>query len=255
MTKLNRGFNKETRETGFSSAPELPVHACAHHMKLLRLGKPLCIPNNFLQHSQADTAMPNCAYCFGDTRVATLAFITLTVLLGFRSCGITTAKFPGQAVTFRSSPTVFADTPMSGSAFTGILFDRPPRTMSSAAALLGLYCIIRAESQPVQRPTRVNCEFCNAKEMSGLGHQRTFALQRPMSALPPKADMCSALTHVCFGPKRTHAPQQIALKKDRQLRRSNRLATAQSCPALRLRPTSRARGAPLRAATVARSGA
>jgi hypothetical protein len=49
--------------------------------------------------------------------------------------------------------------------------------------------------------------------MSGLGHQRTFALQRPMSALPPKADMCSALTHVCFGPKRTHAPQQIALKK------------------------------------------
>jgi hypothetical protein len=46
MTKLNRRFNKETRETGFSSAPELPVHACGHHMKLLRLGKPLGIPKS-----------------------------------------------------------------------------------------------------------------------------------------------------------------------------------------------------------------
>jgi hypothetical protein len=26
---------------------------------------------------------------------------------------------------------------------------------------------------------------------------------RRMSALPPKADMCGALAHVCFGPKRT----------------------------------------------------
>jgi hypothetical protein len=25
-------------------------------------------------------------------------------------------------------------------------------------------------------------------------------VQTVMSALPPKADMCSALTHVCFGP-------------------------------------------------------
>jgi hypothetical protein len=36
---------------------------------------------------------------------------------------------------------------------------------------------------------------------------------------------------------------------------ASRSAAAQSCRALRLRPTSRARGAPLRAATVARSGA
>ena len=28
--------------------------------------------------------------------------------------------------------------------------------------------------------------------MSALGHKRTFALQNVMSALPPKADMCSA---------------------------------------------------------------
>src|SRR5215470_639377 len=37
--------------------------------------------------------------------------------------------------------------------------------------------------------------------MSALGHERTYAVQKAMSALPPKADMCSALGHVCFGPK------------------------------------------------------
>src|SRR5262245_44275706 len=55
--------------------------------------------------------------------------------------------------------------------------------------------------------------------MFALGHKRTYALQKimsalppiatakadfpqtAMSALPPKADMCSALAHVCFGPK------------------------------------------------------
>ena len=36
--------------------------------------------------------------------------------------------------------------------------------------------------------------------MSALGHKRTFAVQNSMSALPPKADMCSALAHVCFVP-------------------------------------------------------
>jgi hypothetical protein len=37
--------------------------------------------------------------------------------------------------------------------------------------------------------------------MSALGHKRTFAPQTVMSALPPKADICSALAHVRFGPK------------------------------------------------------
>jgi hypothetical protein len=37
--------------------------------------------------------------------------------------------------------------------------------------------------------------------MSALGHKRTFALRKPMSALPPKADMCGALAHVRYGPK------------------------------------------------------
>jgi hypothetical protein len=36
--------------------------------------------------------------------------------------------------------------------------------------------------------------------MSALGQKRTFAVRKAMSALPPKADMCSALAYVCFGP-------------------------------------------------------
>src|SRR5262249_30184102 len=33
-------------------------------------------------------------------------------------------------------------------------------------------------------------------------HQKqTFAAQNSISALPPKADMCGALAHVCFGPE------------------------------------------------------
>jgi len=37
--------------------------------------------------------------------------------------------------------------------------------------------------------------------MSALGQKQTCAPQTVMSALPPKADMCSATAHVCFGPK------------------------------------------------------
>ena len=37
--------------------------------------------------------------------------------------------------------------------------------------------------------------------MSALGHKRTFAVQKAMSALPPKADMCSATRYVCFVPE------------------------------------------------------
>ena len=36
--------------------------------------------------------------------------------------------------------------------------------------------------------------------MSALGHKRTCAVQNVMSALPPKADACSALVHVRFVP-------------------------------------------------------
>ena len=36
--------------------------------------------------------------------------------------------------------------------------------------------------------------------MSALGQKRTFAVQKVMSALPPKADMCGATRHVRYVP-------------------------------------------------------
>jgi hypothetical protein len=42
--------------------------------------------------------------------------------------------------------------------------------------------------------------------VSALGQKQTFAPQKAMSALPPKAEMCSALAHVCFGPKADISP-------------------------------------------------
>jgi hypothetical protein len=54
-------------------------------------------------------------YGFGEVRVATLILLTFTVLSGLRSSGVVIAKFSGHAATFRSSPTVFADSPVSGS--------------------------------------------------------------------------------------------------------------------------------------------
>ena len=40
---------------------------------------------------------------------------------------------------------------------------------------------------------------CSVK--SALGQKQTFAPQKAMSALAPKADMCGALVHVRFVPK------------------------------------------------------
>ena len=37
--------------------------------------------------------------------------------------------------------------------------------------------------------------------MSALGQKQTFAVQKGMSALPPKADMCGAPADVRFVPK------------------------------------------------------
>jgi hypothetical protein len=88
--------------------------------------------------SLADTRR---AYVFGEVRVATLALVTFTVLSGLRSSGVVIAKFSGQTVIFRSSPTVCADTPRFLSASTRILSGKPPRAIWSAAVLLGLYRI------------------------------------------------------------------------------------------------------------------
>ena len=37
--------------------------------------------------------------------------------------------------------------------------------------------------------------------MSALGQKQTYAVQKGMSALPLKADMCGALAHVRFVPR------------------------------------------------------
>src|SRR5215831_5517523 len=37
--------------------------------------------------------------------------------------------------------------------------------------------------------------------MSALGQKQTYAVQEPMSALPPKADVCGATNDVCYGPQ------------------------------------------------------
>ena len=42
--------------------------------------------------------------------------------------------------------------------------------------------------------------------MSALGQKQTCAVHQPMSALPPIADMCGALAHVCFVPIADIAP-------------------------------------------------
>src|SRR5262245_60964305 len=47
---------------------------------------------------------------------------------------------------------------------------------------------------------RVKITLGMGRPMSAVGQKRTFAMQKGMSALPPKADICDALTDVCFGP-------------------------------------------------------
>jgi putative SOS response-associated peptidase YedK len=66
------------------------------------------------------------SYVFGVVRVATLNLLTLTALSACLSCGVVTAKVSGHAVTLRSSPTVLADTSMSGSTSTRILSGKLP---------------------------------------------------------------------------------------------------------------------------------
>jgi len=46
--------------------------------------------------------------------------------------------------------------------------------------------------------------------MSALAQKQTFAAQKAMSALPPKADICSALAHVRFVPK---ADKKAAMRR------------------------------------------
>jgi hypothetical protein len=49
-----------------------------------------------------------------------------------------------------------------------------------------------------------------------LGQKQTCALQKGMSALPPKADMCCAKRNVCFGPKADIRPITVAQNVQRR---------------------------------------
>src|SRR5262249_61970379 len=68
----------------------------------------------------------------------------------------------------------------SASSFRRLDCGPTPTRMSS----LGRYQILRVRKQ----------------RMSALGQKQTFAVQKGMSALPPKADMCGATRDVRFGP-------------------------------------------------------
>src|SRR5262245_40947454 len=85
--------------------------------------------------------LPTQPYGLGETRVATLALLTFRTLSGPLACGVVITNFSVNSVTLRSSPTVFADTPMSGATSIRIASGNPPRTTWSAAMLFGLYLI------------------------------------------------------------------------------------------------------------------
>jgi hypothetical protein len=78
-------------------------------------------------------------YPFGETRVGLLALLTLMVPSGLRSGGVVMAKFSGHDATFRSSPTVLADTPTSSSTSTCIRSGQPSRSVCSEAIFFTLY--------------------------------------------------------------------------------------------------------------------
>ena len=62
-----------------------------------------------------------------------------------------------------------------------------PRNLSGPMSVLG------------QKSRHLRCN--NSCRMSALGHKRTFRSAIAMSALPPKADICSATRDVRFVPK------------------------------------------------------
>src|SRR4029453_2663251 len=56
--------------------------------------------------------------------------------------------------------------------------------------------------------------------MSALGQKATCARQNLMFSLPPKADMCGARGHFCFGPNRHDRPHSstLATKQEKRIR-------------------------------------
>ena len=74
-----------------------------------------------------------------DHKLELCRLLIFTALSGWRSCGVVITKVSDHVVIFRSSPTVFADTPVPTSALTRILAGKPLRAMSSATIFLHLY--------------------------------------------------------------------------------------------------------------------
>jgi hypothetical protein len=121
----------------FSGLPKTQTHAVQPRcMTRSSLGDTLS-PNAFAVHGAK--CFDTVTYRFDETRVAEVALLIFTVLSGWRSCGVVITKFSDHAVTFRSSPTVFAETPVPASASTRILGGKPLSAISSAAMFLHLY--------------------------------------------------------------------------------------------------------------------
>src|SRR5512143_2939169 len=66
--------------------------------------------------------------------------------------------------------------------------------------------------------------------MSAYGHKQTCAVQKGMSALPLKADICSALAHVCFGATSGHS---IIRSRGRETRHAPTSYLTSTCVAQR----------------------
>src|SRR5262249_28010959 len=69
----------------------------------------------------------------------------------------------------------------------------PMDSSHSVTPLIGTFIPPRSHCQQLE----VECLLERAA--SALGQKQTYAAQKPMSALPPKADIWSAPTHVGFG--------------------------------------------------------
>src|SRR5262249_752591 len=58
----------------------------------------------------------------------------------------------------------------------------------------------RPARRPYRRTSQSSRRMTRSPAISALGQKQTFAVHQPMSALPPKADICSAQAPVCFMP-------------------------------------------------------
>ena len=72
--------------------------------------------------------------------------------------------------------------------------------------------------------------------MSALGQKQTFAVQKGMSALPPKADMCGAKGNVRFVPRADMAPgPHLGMFFDTPISSSTSSSNARFLPAMKRR--------------------